>query len=236
MRSSTLSDPEPPRERGGWRHQLAWFGAGALAAFLVPLLFTSVLEIQHDVYLAVYFGFVVALLGTYVSRNEIDLVGVMRRNWKWGLLVGILLGIPIVRNVFTEDATAHPDGLYFAFELVWRGALYGAADAILLTVFPCLIALQVLGAPLRTWRRRLAYFGASLLMILTITATYHLGYAHYRDVGVGKPETGNALISVPMLLTTNPIGSIVDHSAMHVAAVAHNYEGETRLPPATDAD
>lgn len=231
-----MRDPEPRREHGEWRHQLAWFGMGALAAFVVPLLFTSVLEIHHDVYLAIYFGFVLTLLGTYVSRNEIDLVAVVRRNWKLGLLVGVLLGIPIVRNVFTEDPTAHPDGLYFAFELVWRGALYGAADAILLTVFPCLIALRVLGAPLRTWPRRLAYFGASLLMILTITATYHLGYKHYRDVGVAKPETGNALISLPMLLTTNPIGSILDHSAMHVAAVAHSYEGETRLPPSADAD
>lgn len=236
MRSSTSSDPEPRREHGEWRRQLAWFGTGALAAFLVPLLFTTVLEIHHDVYLAIYFGFVLVLAGTYVSRNEIDLVGVTRRNWKWGLLVGVLLGIPIVRNVFTEDATPHPGGIYFAFELVWRGALYGAADAILLSVFPCLIALQVLGAPLRTWRRRLAYFGASLLMILAITATYHLGYEHYRDVGVGKPETGNALISLPMLLTTNPIGSIADHSAMHMAAVAHNYEGETRLLPSADAD
>jgi hypothetical protein len=41
-------------------------------------------------------------------------------------------------------------------------------------------------------------------------------------------------MSVPMLLTANPIGSVVDHSAMHVSAVIHEYEDDTRLPPQTD--
>lgn len=230
-----MSD-EPQEAAYGWGNQLVWFAAGAMSGFVVPLLFTTVLEIQHDVYLGIYFAFVIGLVGTYATRNDIDLAQALRRNWKWGVVAGVLLGIPIVRNVFSEDATAHPDGVYYAFELVWRGALYGAADATLLTVFPCLIALRVLGAPLRTWGRRFSYFGASLLMVITITATYHLGYDHYRDDGVGKPEIGNTLISLPMLLTTNPIGSVLDHSAMHVAAVAHDYEGEVRLPPETKVD
>ena len=59
---------------------------------------------------------------------------------------------------------------------------------------------------------------------MTITAVYHLGYEQYRHNGVGAPETGNALISMPMLLSTNPIGSIADHMAMHVSAVAHTYD------------
>ena len=72
--------------------------------------------------------------------------------------------------------------------------------------------------------------------MVTITASYHLGYDHYRESGVRAPETGNVLISMPMLLTANPIGSVADHAAMHVAAVIHEYEDDTRLPPQTDAD
>ena len=90
--------------------------------------------------------------------------------------------------------------------------------------------------PLATWPKRLGYFGASLALVMVITASYHLGYDRYRDDGVGKPETGNVLMSVPMLLTANPIGSVADHSAMHVAAVIHEYEGDTRLPPHANAD
>jgi hypothetical protein len=50
-----------------------------------------------------------------------------------------------------------------------------------------------------------------------------------------QPETGNLLISMPMLLSTNPIGAIADHAAMHISAVAHTYETEARLPPAAKA-
>jgi hypothetical protein len=40
---------------------------------------------------------------------------------------------------------------------------------------------------------------------------------------------------MPMLLSTNPIGSIADHAAMHISAVAHSYETEVRLPPPAKA-
>jgi len=103
---------------------------------------------------------------------------------------------------------------------------------VLLTAFPCLIVDAALRNDLRTRARKLAYFAASLALIWTITATYHLGYQQYRDKGIGEPELGNTIISVPMLLTVNPLGSILDHSAMHVTAVVHEYNG-TRIPPKT---
>ena len=218
------------------RTQLLWFAAGAAAAFGVPYVFSSLLDLHHDVYLAVYFAFVATLMTTYVRRNQIDLREAVRRNWRWALIAGVIVGIPVVSNVFTETETARPDGAYFAFELLWRGATYGAIDAVLLTVFPCLVVYHALGGSLPTWRKRLTYFVGALVLVMTITATYHLGYGHYRDEGVGEPETGNTLMSIPMLLTANPIGSVVDHSAMHVAAVIHEYEGETRLPPQADAE
>ena len=224
-----------PTTTSPWIAQLRWFTVGAAAAFFVPFLFSGVLDLHHDVYLAVYFAFVTGLVTVYVRSNEIDLGAVIRRNWKWGVAAGVVVGVPVVRNVFTETETARPDGVYFVFELLWRGVTYGAMDAILLTVFPCLFVYNAIGGPLRTWGRRAGYFAASLALVMTITATYHLGYDHYRAEGVGAPETGNTLMSVPMLLTANPIGSVVDHSAMHVAAVVHEYEGDTRLPPQTEA-
>jgi hypothetical protein len=222
--------------RSSWAPHLHWFAFGVGAAFLVPFVFSSVLELDHDLYLAVYFSFVVGLMTLYVRRMDIDVREVVRRNWRWGLAAGVIVGVPVIRNVFSETETARPDGLYFGFELFWRGAMYGAVDAVLLTVFPCVVVYAALGGPLRTWSRRFAYFGTSLALVMTITAAYHLGYDHYRDVGVDEPETGNVIMSMPMLLTANPLGSVIDHSGMHVAAVIHEYEGETRLPPQADAD
>lgn len=225
-----------PAATSEWLTELRWFAAAAVGAFLVPFLFSSLLDLGHDLYLAVYFTFVITLITLYARRTNLDVADAVRRNWRWGLVAGVLVGVPVVTNVFTETETARPDGFYFAFELLWRGATYGALDAVLLTVLPCLIVYRALGGPLGTWSRRIAYFAVSLVLVMTITAAYHLGYAQFRDNGVGDPETGNVLMSLPMLLTTNRVGSVVDHSAMHVAAVIHEYEGDTRLPPQTDAD
>jgi hypothetical protein len=129
--------------------------------------------------------------------------------------------------------TARPHGAYYVFELIWRGGIYGAVDALLLTVLPCLVVYRALGGHLATWRRRIAYFAASLALVMSITAIYHLGFSQYRHDGVGAPEAGNTIISLPMLLSTNPIGSIADHMAMHISAVQHTYETDVRLPPPT---
>ena len=39
-------------------------------AFVIPLVFSSWLELQHDVYYFVYFTFVTAVVGTYVRVSE----------------------------------------------------------------------------------------------------------------------------------------------------------------------
>ncbi len=218
-----------------WAVQLRWFAAAAVLGFAVPYIGSSLLGLQHDVYLGIYFAAVLGLCAAYVVATGLDLRATFTRHWKAGVLLGLVFGFALVRNVLGESRTPHPGGFYYAFELVWRGGIYGAVDALLLTVIPCLVVYRALQGRLGSWRRRLAYFGASLALVLTITAVYHLGYAQYRSDGVGDPELGNAIISMPMLLTTNPIGSIADHVAMHVSAVAHTYETDVRLPPPAKA-
>lgn len=219
-----------------WRTQLRWFGTAAVVGFAVPWVGSSVLDLHHDVYLAVYFASVLALFAAYARSTGLDVPTTLTRHWKLGGLLGVVFGVVLVRNVFSEDASPRPDGGYFVFELIWRGGIYGAIDALLLTVMPCLIVYRSLGGRLATWRRRVAYFVASLVLVMTITAVYHLGYAQYREDGIAAPEIGNTIISMPTLLSTNPIGSVADHAAMHISAVAHNYETEVRLPPPAAAD
>jgi hypothetical protein len=227
--------PQTAAHPESWAVQLRWFATAAAVGFAVPFVGSSLLGLQHDVYLGTYFVSVLALWAAYAVSTQLDLRETFRRHWKLGVALGVVFGVALVRNVFSEDATPRPDGAYYVFELIWRGGLYGAMDALLLTVLPCLVVYRALGGHLASWRRRLAYFGASLALVMAITAVYHLGFAQYREDGVGAPETGNTIISMPMLLSTNPIGSIADHAAMHVSAVAHSYETEVRLPPPTKA-
>jgi hypothetical protein len=227
--------PRPAAHPESWATQLRWYAAAAGVGFAVPFVGSSLLELQHDVYLGIYFVVVLTVLTAYVVATRLDVSATVRRQWKLGVALGLVFGAALVRNVLSEDATPRPDGAYYVFELIWRGGIYGAVDALLLTVLPCLVVYRALGGRLATWRRRIAYFVASLALVVTITAVYHLGYEQYRQDGVRAPETGNTLISMPMLLSTNPIGSIADQAAMHIAAVTHSYETDVRLPPATEA-
>jgi hypothetical protein len=214
---------------------LRWFAAGLVFAFLVPFVGSSVLDLQHDIYLGLYMAAVLLWLGAYVRANSIDVRGVFTRHWMASLGLAAIVSVLLVKNVLSEDATDRPGGAYFVFELLWRGGLYGVVDALLLTAFPCAVVWAAMGGRLETWGRRLGYFIASLALVMTITAGYHLGYDTYRSDGVRAPETGNTIISLPALLTTNPLGSVVSHAAMHISAVAHEYETEVRLPPQTEA-
>lgn len=227
--------PHPAQHPETWTAQLRWFAAATTVSFAVPFIFSSVLEVQHDVYLGIYFTVVLAGLAVYTMATGLDVRATLRRHWKLGVLLALAFGFALVRNVFSDTATPHPHGSYYVFELIWRGGIYGAVDALLLTVLPCLVAYRALGGRLTTWRRRGAYVAISLALVVTITGIYHLGFTQYRHDGIGQPETGNVLISMPMLLSANPIGSIADHVAMHISAVVHTYGTEVRLPPPTKA-
>ena len=215
---------------------VVWYGAGVVGGFLIPFVFSSLLDLHHDLYYLIYFILVGAFLGAFVRRHSIDLVAFFRQGFLLSLALGVLIAGFLVFNVLNGDATARPDGAYFAFEVVWRGLIYGAVDALLLTAFPALIAFAVIGGTLTGIGRRLAFAGLVLILTLVITGAYHLGYEQYRDDGIGGPELGNTLISVPTMLSGNPVGALIAHSSMHVAAVTHSYETDLYLPPQTEAD
>jgi hypothetical protein len=157
------------------------------------------------------------------------------RAWPWSIAVGVAIGAAEVFNVMGEDATDRPGGAYFLFELAWRGVTYGAVDALLMSVFPALVAYSILRGSVAGFVGKVRFAALALPLVLLVTATYHLGYPQYREDGIGQPEIGNTIISVPMLATANPIGSVVAHAAMHTTAVAHNYETDVFLPPETEA-
>lgn len=214
---------------------LAWFAAGTAVGFAVPWLFTSVLGLHHDLYYAVYFTIALAFLAAYVRASGFDVAAMFRENWRWSLALGVPAAAFVVANVLAQDSTPGPEGAYAVFEAGWRGLVYGIVDALLLTAFPAAVAFSLLSGRVAGIGRRALFAAVMLPLVIIITGAYHLGYEQYREDGIGGPETGNTIISVPALLTANPLGSVVAHAAMHAAADIHSYETETFLPPQTDA-
>jgi len=216
--------------------QVPWLGGGLALSFAIPFVGSDMMGLPLSLYYLCYFVLVLTFLGLYARRTDVDLPALVRRRWAISLGLGLLAGAFVVARVLSGAATPRPEGAQYAFELVWRGVLYGMVDALLLTVFPCLVTLGLLGGDLRGAARKLGYFACSLILVLTFTATYHLGFEQFRRDGIAAPVIGNSMISVPMLLTTNPIGSVLAHASMHVTAAAHAYETPTFLPPQVGAD
>jgi hypothetical protein len=208
----------------------------AVLAFAIPAIFSTHLGLPHDLYYLIYVAFVIGALATYVRYVGTDVQAVLRRSWPLSLALGLAIMAFQVPFILGRPATPGPEGPYLTFEVLWRGVVYGAVDALLLSAFPGMVAFGVLQGNLQGVARRAGYFGLALLLSMIITATYHLGYAQYREQGLQQPETGNVILLIPTLVTANPIGSIVAHSAMHVAAVTHVYETDVFLPPQTFAD
>jgi len=223
-----------PRAPSRTVRQLGWFALICAAALLVPYVGVSVLGLQHDLFYLAYFAATIALISAYVVVEGVDVASIFRARWRWSLAIGGLLSALLVLNVFTiEAATARPQGLYFVFELLWRGVAYGVVDTLLLTVLPCLVAWTLLHGRIGGPKGKLRFTALALPLVVVVTATYHLGYPQYREDGLSGPETGNLLISIPTFATANPVGSLVAHVSQHVTAVAHSYESRIFVPPAT---
>jgi hypothetical protein len=116
--------------------------------------------------------------------------------------------------------------------LGWLGVVYGALDALLLSVVP---VLSVYGSrppeQLRGWKGRVRWGGAALGASLAVTAAYHLGFPEFRGPTLVQPLIGNAMVTAGYLLTGSPLAAIVAHVIMHGAAVLQGMEGTVQLPP-----
>jgi len=218
--------------------QLAWFVGVAAIAFLLPFIFSSTLDLQHDLYYLVYFSVTLAALAAYVTASHINFIERLKERWQLSVGVGVLAAAFVVWSVLGRiDSTPHPTGAYFAFEIVWRGLVYGAVDALLLSAFPGLVAWKLMGGNLAGFTRRVLYGGLTIALVVVITAVYHLGYEDLRNTeGISNPEIGNLVISLPVIVSANPAGSLIAHTSMHLTAVTHSYESKDRLPPQTFVD
>jgi hypothetical protein len=232
MSTLTLVRSEPRRISAGV--ELRWLLGGLVLAFAVPLLFADVIHVPRDAYYAIYVTAVFGFVGLWAHQTEAPLRTMALRGWRWALPLGLLAGGALVFTVLREPSTAHPHGWTFAGAILWRGVVYGAADGLLLSVFPILAVFAAFAAkPLRE-RSRQAVAGIGALALaasLLFAAVYHVGYPDFRGDKLKKPVAGDAIWSVPTLLTLNPVGAPVAHVALHVTAVTHSYETDLFLPP-----
>jgi hypothetical protein len=223
------------RTRLGAVPQQAWWLLGGLAlAFGVPFVLADLAGLQRDLYYGLYVVSVFTFAGLWARQTQQPIQAFLTRRWQWAVPLGVLAGVVLMFTVLREPSTSHPHGLTFVGAIIWRGIIYGAADGVLLSVFPILAVFGLFASkPLRERSKRtVAGIGALALVVsLLFTAVYHVGYQDFRGSKVKRPLTGDVIWSVPTLVTLSPLGTPIAHIATHVTAVVHSYDTDLFLPP-----
>jgi hypothetical protein len=215
-----------------------WLAAGALLFFAVPFVGPDLAGLQPDLYYLIYISVAAGWFTAFVATYRTRLRGLWSLNLWWSLTVGALAGIGVAAIVFSSAATGHPDRWRWWFEIGWRGVVYGAADALILFVFPAAVAYLLMHGDRRGLPRKFGYAGLVLALSLLMSTSYHLGYPEYRDADLRSPLIGTVMADSAAVLTGNPVGAFLTHDAAHVSAVVHQEEGgpTQMLPPKVTAD
>jgi hypothetical protein len=212
---------------------LLWILAAGLLGFASAFLLGDQLALPRAWFLLPHVLLVTLFLIAYGRWSGTDLRRLWTRRLVWGVLAAVAVGAFLVLNVVGQPAGARPRGLALVADLVWLGLVYGAVDALLLSVMPVIAtwrACKRLGWT-TGWTGRLGTAVLALLATAFVTASYHAGYAEFRGPAVGKALIGNVVISASQLVSASPVAAVGSHVAMHMAAVFHGADTTIQLPP-----
>jgi hypothetical protein len=212
---------------------LGWVLAAGLLGFATSAIFSGWLHLVRRRFLVPYFALTGAFLCGFCYWRQIDLISLLTQNWIWGLVAGATVGAFLVRNVRSQAVSPRSTGVRLVLDALWVGLGYGAVDALFLNVMPVVAVWNGFSAAGWTdaWVGKIATGFLALLASLMVTLLYHWGYPEFRNRKVALVLLGNALITLAYLASGNPLGAVVSHVAMHVAAVFQGPETMIQLPP-----
>jgi hypothetical protein len=153
-----------------------------IASFLVTWVVTDLFRVRRTIYVAVLVLLVIGLGGWYASLYGMDMGDAVGSNLVWALIAGLgvaVLVTPMIRRLPKRDA---PSGLEWAERFVWEDVLYGAAEALLLAVYPVITLWRVATAAgwTDTGAGKVAAGIVVIVGSLLIILVHHLGYAQFR--------------------------------------------------------
>lgn len=212
------------------RH-IIWILLGGIVGFLASFLFGDLFSLPLDLYYLIYFAIITLFLTVYIKRTQLDIKQWVSRRILWGILLGLLFSIIMIFNVLSRPETEKFSGGFLVWAVFWRGLIYGAVDGLLLTVFPWIVTWRAFNVRESSLVEKIAFGFLTWIFIIFITSAYHLGYSDFRSKKVFQANIGNTIMSIPTLVSTNPVASPITHVALHVASVIHSPKTKLFLPP-----
>lgn len=210
---------------------LLWIPAGALVGWLASFVFGDLIPLPIDLYYLIYFAIVLGFFAAYVKKTAFELHAWISRRLGWGLALGILGGLALMRGVLVRPETPHLAGGALAWAIIYRGVFYGAVDGLLLFAFPWIVVWRAFHAEGGSRSVRVGSAAVGLLAMLFVTTAYHLGYRDFRSSRIVMPNIGGVIGGLPTLVAANPVASPISHVIMHVTSVIHSPESDLFLPP-----
>ncbi len=210
---------------------LIWIAWGLLVGFGASFIFGDLLTLPIDLYYLVYFGIILTFFSLYIRNTRLRLKEWFSKRLIWGILFGLIFGALLAQNVLSRPETERFTGAYLAWLIFWRGVVYGTIDGLLLSSFPWIVTWRAFDVGKKPLGKKIAFGFLAWLFILAMTTAYHLGYSDFRAKKIVQPIIGNSIISIPTLLSANPIGSPITHAIMHITAILHSPKTELFLPP-----
>ena len=214
-------------------HFIGWTVSASILGFAMSAIFAGRMRLSRNHFLVPYVALVGVFLYAFIVVNNIDVATLLIQNWVWGLLMGLLTSLILIRHVRTQPVSRQTYGTELLFDLTWAGLVYGIVDALFLNVMP--VVASWIGASQFEWTATLiGKIGVGVLGLmasLLVTLAYHVGYPEFRNRRVGQVLVGNGVMTLAFLLSGNPLGSLISHPAMHIAAVLHGAETTIQLPP-----
>jgi hypothetical protein len=208
-----------------------WFCDGLLLFFLISWVGTTALTLDNDFYYAIFIWSALTFLYRYVRTTNSDVVFWVRARWRSSLFFGVLASIYVAVNVWNANPTERPGGLLLIFEVLWRGVVYGVVDSLVLTAFPLAVALGMFRGDIDGWLRRVGLGVVTLALVWVMSTAYHYGFDQFDEDDLVTPQLTTAVVSLPAVLTVNPVGSIAAQTTLHVAATIRTFESDVFVPP-----
>lgn len=212
---------------------IVWVVAACVLGYAITATFSAWLKLSRNLFLIPYVTLVCAFLVCFFTIYRIDIAAMLARNLIWGILAGVLTAVLLVVNVWSQPASRKLKGSRLALEITWAGLVYGLIDGLFLSVMP-IVAIWVGASELpwaATFLGRLAVGAMGLFASLLVSLSYHIGYPEFRGNKIKFTLLGPGIITLASLVSGNPLGSIISHPLMHIAAVLRGPETTIQLPP-----
>ena len=199
--------------------------------FVISYLFSDKFKLSRRKLLIPYVFITNIFIFVFFNTSKIDFENLFYYNWLWGIVTGIIVSVFLVKKTFSQPNSRKTTEMTSVFDLIWAGLIYGLIDALFLNVLPVIAVFNSTSIELQSaWADKWIPSILALFASMLVTLAYHLGYAEFRNRNMRLVLFGNMLITLAFLISSKPLGAIISHTAMHIAAVVRGAETTIQLP------